>query len=128
MDNDKSGRTLGISLLLGAATALGAALALRGQGMGKAAQVAAPSLAESAAAASERVYREFEALGRAYHEAAMDQTVAQAVNRHQRWTPEELAVLRDAGKTALEKALELGRTFQGVKSKAIRIGASSKAP
>lgn len=58
----------------------------------------------------------------------MDQTVTQAVNRFRRWTPEELEVLRDAGKTALEKALECGRTFNGVMAKAISIGASSKAP
>ena len=58
----------------------------------------------------------------------MDQTVGQAIRRHQRWSPEELAVLRDTGKTALEKALELGRTYNGVMAKSIKEGAPSKAP
>lgn len=93
-----------------------------------AAKVAAQAAVEAAAAASERVYQEFQALGRDYNMAAMDQTVGQAIRRHQRWSSEELAVLRDTGKTALEKALELGRTYNGVMAKAIKEGASSKAP
>lgn len=121
-----------ISGLLATVVAVGAAalaaIALRGRRTGRAIVADAPALAESAAEASERVYQEFQALGRDYNMAAMDQTVTQAVNRFQRWTPEELEVLRDAGKTALEKALELGRTFNGVMAKAISIGASSKAP
>ena len=94
----------------------------------KAAAKAAEAAAERAAEASARVAREFEALGRDYNMAAMDQTVGQAFRRHQRWDSEELAVLREQGKTALEKALELGRTYNGVKAKAIREGLSSKAP
>ncbi|HEY0952375.1 hypothetical protein [Nocardioides sp.] len=128
MDDDDSGKTQWLTLALGLGAAAAAAVALRGRGSTHALKDAAPALAESAAAASERVYREFQALGREYNMAAMSQTVAQAVNRHQRWTTEELAVLRDPAKTALEKALELGRTYNGVMSKAIRMGASSKAP
>ena len=47
---------------------------------------------------------------------------------HQRWTPEELEVLADTGKTAIEEALELKRTFNGVMAKSIEQGLSSKAP
>jgi len=93
---------------------------------------AAPPLAdaakEAAARASSRVAKEFEALGRAYKNSAMDQTVKEAVRRHQRWTPEELEVLADTGKTAIEKAVELKRTFNGVMAKSIEQGLSSKAP
>lgn len=93
---------------------------------------AAPPLAdaakEAAAQASSRVAKEFEALGRAYKNSAMEQTVKEAVRRHQRWTPEELEVLADTGKTAIEKALELKRTFNGVMAKSIEQGLSSKAP
>lgn len=93
---------------------------------------AAPPLAdaakEAAAQASSRVAREFEALGRFYKNSAMDQTVKEAVRRNQRWTPDELEVLADTGKTALEKAVELKRTFNGVMAKAIEQGLSSKAP
>ena len=71
---------------------------------------------------------EFDALGRDYRMAAMDQTVGQAFRRHQRWTEEEMSVLRDGTKTALDKALELHRTFNGVSSKSIREGLSSLAP
>ncbi len=93
---------------------------------------AAPPLAdaarEAAAQASSRVAKEFEALGRAYQNSAMDQTVTAAVRRHQRWTPEELEVLADTGKTAIQKAYELKRTFNGVMAKSIEQGLSSKAP
>lgn len=93
---------------------------------------AAPPLAdavkEAAAQASSRVAKEFEALGRAYKNSAMDQTVTEAVRRHQRWTPDELQVLADTGKTATEKALVLKRTFNGVMAKSIEQGLSSKAP
>jgi hypothetical protein len=93
---------------------------------------AAPPLAdaakETAARASSRVAKEFEALSRAYKNSAMDQTVKDAVRRHQRWTPEELEVLADTGKTAVEKAVELKRTFNGVMAKSIEQGLSSKAP
>jgi hypothetical protein len=58
----------------------------------------------------------------------MDQTVQAAVRRHQRWTPEELEVLADTGKTAIEMALELKRTFNGVMAKSIEQGLSSKSP
>jgi len=92
----------------------------------------APALAdaarEAAAQASSRVAKEFESLSRAYKMSAMDQTVGQAVRRHQRWTPEELAVLGDSTKTALDKAFELGRTFNGVMAKSIEQGLSSKVP
>ena len=93
---------------------------------------AAPPLAdaakEAAAQASSRVAKEFEALGRVYKNSAMDQTVKDAVRRHQRWTSEELEVLADTGKTAIEKAFELKRTFNGVMAKSIEQGLSSKAP
>ena len=93
---------------------------------------AAPPLAdaanEAAAQASSRVAKEFEALGRTYKNWAMDQTVKEAVRRHQRWTPEELEVLADTGRTAMEKALALKRTFNGVMAKSIEQGLSSKAP
>ncbi|WP_456695501.1 hypothetical protein [Aeromicrobium sp. P5_D10] len=130
MDHDDT-ETPGLHPVLlagGAAVIAAIAIALRGRGAGRAIAETAPVLAESAGAASERVAQEFQALGDAYNMAAMDQTVAKAVSRFQRWTPEELEVLRDAGKTALEKALELGRTYNGVRAKAIRIGAISKAP
>ena len=58
----------------------------------------------------------------------MDQTVKEAVRRHQRWTQEELEVFADTGKTAMEKAVELKRTFNGVMAKSIERGLSSKAP
>ena len=130
MDHDETETSglLPILVAVGAAAAAVAAIALRGRGAGRAIAAATPALAESAAAASERVYQEFQAVGRDYNMAAMGQTVAKAVNRFQRWTPDELEVLRDAGKTALEKALEVGRTYNGVMAKAISIGASSKAP
>lgn len=111
-----------------------AALVTRGRGAGNdgsvmdSAAVAAEAAAAAAAEASERVAREFQALSRDYNMAAMDQTVGQAIRRHQRWSPEELAVLRDTGKTALEKALELARTYNGVMAKSIKEGASSRAP
>lgn len=93
---------------------------------------AAPPLAdaakEAAAQASSRVAKEFEALGRTYKNWAMDQTVKEAVRRHQRWTREELDVLADTGRTAMEKALALKRTFNGVMAKSIEQGLSSKAP
>lgn len=93
---------------------------------------AAPPLAdaarEAAAQASSRVAKEFEALGWAYQNSAMDQTVKAAVRRQQRWTPEELEVLADTGKTAIQKAYELKRTFNGVMAKSIEQGLSSKAP
>ena len=93
----------------------------------KAAQEVARQAAEKAERIS-KVIQEFAALDYAYQSAAMDQSVKGAFRRHQHWTPEELAVLADAGKTALEKALELGRTFYGVKEKSIQMGFSSKPP
>jgi hypothetical protein len=128
VDHDETETSGWLPILVAVGAAAVAAIALRGRGAGRAIAAATPALAESAAAASERVYQEFQAVGRDYNMAAMDQTVAKAVNRFQRWTPDELEVLRDAGKTALEKALELARTYNGVMAKAISIGASSKAP
>lgn len=121
-------------LLVAGAAITAAAVALRvrgGNGSGPlvlTAVTAAKEAAESAAAASTRVADEFDALGRDYRMAAMDQTVGQAFRRHQRWTEEEMSVLRDGTKTALDKALELHRTFNGVSSKSIREGLSSLAP
>lgn len=92
---------------------------------------AAQEVARQAAEKAERiaqVAREFDALDYAYQSAAMDKSVIGAFRRHQHWTPEELAVLADPAKTALEKALELRRTFYGVKTKAIQMGFSSKPP
>ena len=118
--------------LLPVLTAVGAAAvalyAVFGRGLGKAVSEVAPTVIESATEASSRVANEFAAYGLKYNNAAMQQSFAQAVNRHQRWTADELAVLRDTGKTALEKAFELGRTYNGVRAKAIREGFSSKAP
>ncbi|WP_300390045.1 hypothetical protein [uncultured Nocardioides sp.] len=121
-------------LLLLSFAVTAAALGARGRGAGSTGSVTesvttvGKAAVDAAAEASERVYSEFQALGREYNLAAMDQTVGQAIRRHQRWTPEEVAVLRDTGKTALEKALELGRTYNGVGAKAIKEGASSKVP
>lgn len=124
-------------LAVGVGLTAAAAVVARARGAGggsavvdtaKAAAAAAAKAADAAAEASSRVIGEYEALGRDYIKAAMDQTVAQAPRRFQRWTPEEMEVLRDAGKTALEKALVLGRTFEGVKAKSIKEGLSSKVP
>lgn len=125
-DFPNKGREVLIALGI-AATAAAAALALRGRAPVATGNVAL-SAAQSLAEASSRVAEEFAALGHDYQLAANAQTWTQAVNRFARWTPEELAVLRDPTLTAVDKALLLGRTFHGVMAKSIRIGASSKAP
>lgn len=117
-------------LALGIAATAAAAVLLRGRSSVAtgAAQMSASSAEEAAAAASSRVAEEFAALGQAYKTAANKLTFPQAVNRYRRWTPEEIAILRDTSMTAVDKALKLKRTFESVMAKSIRIGASSKAP
>lgn len=118
--------TLGI-----AATVVGAFVLRARSSVATGAVASAPSAssaAQAAAEASSRVAEEFAALGQAYKTAANKMTFPHAVNRYARWTPEEVAILRDSTLTAVDKALKLGRTFDSVMAKSIRIGASSKSP
>lgn len=120
---------LGIGLTAAAAVfGVRARVAGGPRSVAESAAAVAKAAADAAAAASSRVAGEFEALGKDYKMAAMDLTVGSAIRRHQRWTQEELAVLADTSKTAVDKALELQRTFNGVMAKAIWEGFSSKAP
>lgn len=92
-----------VKLLVAGDTITAAVVALRVRGgnvngnepVVQSALTAAKDAAESAAAASTRVADEFHELGRDYTMAAMHLTVGQAGRRHQRWTEEELSVLRD---------------------------------
>lgn len=129
MDNGGDNLPSKTLLTLGIAAAA-AAFFLRGRSpvATGAVQTSASSAAQVAAEASSRVAKEFAALGQAYKTSANKLTFPQAVNRYARWTPEEVAILRDTTTTALDKALRLGRTFDSVMAKSIRIGASSKAP
>lgn len=97
------------------AAAAATAFALRGRAPVATGAVAV-SAAQAAAEASSRVADEFAALGHAYKIAANTQTRSQAINRYARWTPEEVAVLRDPTMTAVDKALRLGRTFESVRA------------
>lgn len=117
-------------LTIGIAATAAAVFVLRGRSPVATGAVgsSASSAAQAAAEASSRVAEEFAALGQAYKTAANKMTFPHAVNRYARWTPEEVAILRDSTMTAVEKALKLGRTFDSVMAKSIRIGASSKAP
>jgi hypothetical protein len=88
-------------LTLGGAVAVGTRIRETSRGAAAfeaaavAARVAAQAAADAVAASEERVAGEVQALGREYNMAAMDQTVSQAFRRHQDWSPEELAGLRD---------------------------------
>ena len=126
-DFQNKARGVFITLGIAATAAAAAALALRRRAPVATGAVTV-SAAQAAAEASSRVADEFAALGHAYKVAANTQTWPQAINRYARWTPEQLAVLRDPTMTAVDKALRLGRTFESVMAKSIRIGASSKTP
>lgn len=132
MDDDSGGfpyKAREALIALGVAGAAVAAGALVWRGRAPVVpEAVAVSAEQAAAAASSRVAKEFAALGDAYRVAANKQTFSQAINRYARWTAEELVVLRDPTMTALDKALNLGRTFEAVMAKSIRIGASSRTP